>query len=134
MEAGDYATVIEYWEKAAGLGHIESHYHLSIVYDERQGVEKAIYHAEEAAIGGHVMARHNVGVEELNRGNMERAVKHFIIAANLGDDSSIEMLKKCYARGVVSKEDFVAALRANQAAVDATKSPQRDAAEAARKM
>ena len=91
MEAGDYATAIEYWEKAAGLGHIESHYHLSIVYDEGQVVEKnggkAIYHAEEAAIGGHVMARHNVGVEEWNRVHMERAKKHFIIAANLGDDS-----------------------------------------------
>ena len=26
---GDYARAIEYWEKAAGLGHVESHYHLS---------------------------------------------------------------------------------------------------------
>jgi len=39
-------------------------------------------------------------------------------------------LKTCYAAGKVSKEDFTAALRAHQAAVDATKSPQREAANA----
>ncbi len=37
-------------------------------------------------------------------------------------------LKQCYTDGHVSKEDFAAALRAHQAAVDATKSPQREAA------
>ena len=35
-------------------------------------------------------------------------------------------------RGFVKKEDFAAALRGHQAAVDATKSPQRQAAEAAK--
>jgi hypothetical protein len=57
-------------------------------------------------------------------------VKHFIIAANLGLDVSMEKLKRCYAGGVISKESFAAVLRAHQAAVDAWKSPQRDAAEA----
>ena len=33
--------------------------------------------------------------------------------------------------GLVNKDDFAAALRAHQAAVDATKSPQREAAERA---
>ena len=41
---------------------------------------------------------------------------------------SIKALKKCYQEGVVSKEDFAAALRAHHAAVDAAKSPQREAA------
>mmetsp|Transcript_35527 Transcript_35527/g.72674 ORF Transcript_35527/g.72674 Transcript_35527/m.72674 type:complete len:85 (+) Transcript_35527:2-256(+) len=58
----------------------------------------------------------------------DRSAKHFIIAANLGHDDSIQALKECYKYGDVSKEDFAAALRAHQAAVDATKSPQRDAA------
>ena len=48
-----------------------------------------------------------------------------IIAANLGYDLSIEILKECYKDGDVSKDDFAAALRSHQAAVDATKSPQR---------
>ncbi len=44
---------------------------------------------------------------------------------------ALKMLQVCYAKGIVSKEDFAAALRAHQAAVDATKSTQREAAEAA---
>ena len=56
-------------------------------------------------------------------------MKHWIIAANLGDDDSIKIFKQCYAYGDVSKEDFAAALRAHQAAVNATKSPQREKAE-----
>ncbi len=35
--------------------------------------------------------------------------------------------KNGYANGVLSKEDFAAALRAHQAVVDAMKSPQREA-------
>ena len=90
----------------------------------------AVYHAEEAAIGGHPEARYNLGVHEWNNGSMERALKHFIIAANLGDDKSVEILMKGYSRGVVIKEDLAAALRAHHAAVKAMKSPERDSAAA----
>jgi TPR repeat protein len=61
-------------------------------------------------------------------------VKHLIIAAKLGHDMSVDLLKLCYRDGLVSKEDFAAALRGHQAAADATKSPQREAAEAFRKL
>ena len=54
-------------------------------------------------------------------------MNHWIIAANLGHGDSIQKLKNCYTHGLVSKEGFAAALRAHQAAVDATKSPQREA-------
>jgi TPR repeat protein len=85
---------------------------------------------EEAAIGGHPSARHNLGCEEACNGRLDRAVKHFIIAAKLGYDDSLLTLKKCYSTGHISKEDdFAAALRAHQAAFDATKSPQREATE-----
>eukprot|EP00984_Skeletonema_dohrnii_P022749 scaffold11856_cov96-Skeletonema_dohrnii-CCMP3373.AAC.1 len=56
-------------------------------------------------------------------------MKHWIIAAALGHDGSLDALKDRYKDGLVSKEDFAAALRAHQAAVDATKSPQREEAE-----
>ena len=46
----------------------------------------------------------------------------------------MEKVKEMYQEGLVSKEDFAAALRAHKTAVDAMKSPQRDAAEAARTM
>ena len=46
---------------------------------------------------------------------------------------SLQVLKKGYAEGDIRKEDFAAALRAHQAALDETKSPQREMAHAARK-
>ena len=83
---------------------------------------------EHAAISGHLPARHNLGSFEGGNGNFERAVKHWIIAANQGYDNSLEALKKFYGRGIVSKDDFAAALRAHHVAVDATKSSQREEA------
>ena len=131
-DQGDYRTAFEYWAKAAELGDIGAHYQLSVLYLKGQGVEKDeakyIHHAEEAAIGGHPDARYSLGCHEVNK-NDERAVKHFVIAANLGHDMSLAHLKKGYKCGKIKKEDFAAALRAHQAAVDATKSPQREAAE-----
>ena len=41
----------------------------------------------------------------------------------------MKALTKLYKAGRVSKEDFAAVLRSHQAAIDATKSPQREAAE-----
>ncbi len=87
---------------------------------------------EEAAISGYSDARHNLGCVEWENHRFDRAVKHWIIAANLGHDDSLDVLKQGYKAGVVSKLDYAAALRAHQAAVDATKSPQREAAEAFR--
>ena len=97
-----------------------------------KGVEKdekkELHHAEQAAIGGHPDARYNLGCFEWNFGRMDRAVKHLIIAAKLGYDRSFEAVKGLYKDGYVSKEDFAAALRGHQAAIDATKSPQREEA------
>eukprot|EP00984_Skeletonema_dohrnii_P028893 scaffold19089_cov156-Skeletonema_dohrnii-CCMP3373.AAC.6 len=130
---GDYGTAFEYFTKAAELGDVEAHYNLSFMYRRGEGVEKdekkGLYHLVEAAIAGHPDARYDLAVNEGRNGRIDRAVKHFIIAANLGDDNSIQALKGCYKYGDVSKEDFAAALRAHQAAVDATKSPQREVME-----
>jgi TPR repeat protein len=132
---GDSVRAFEYLTKAVEQGDADAHYDLSIMYDEGEGVEedkkKVIYHAEQAAIGGHPIARYNLGCFEKNDGRIEREVKHFVIAANLGDDDSLKRLRECYKYGDVQKEDFAAVLRAHQAAVDATKSPQREAAKAA---
>ena len=138
FKAGNYTAAVDCWEKAAGLGHIHSHFKLSQVYKNGQGVQKdmkkATHHVEQAAIGGHVSARYNLGVwEYMDNRNMQRAIKHFIIAATLGFEPAIEALKELYATEMVSKEDFAAALRTHKAARDAMKSPHRDAEEAARK-
>jgi TPR repeat protein len=132
---GDYNDAIQYWTKTAELGDAEAHFKLSIMYLKGEGVDKdmkkEVYHLEEAAIGGHPAARHNLGIHEANNGRYERAVKHFIIAANLGYDYSLTNLKRLYADGHASKEDYAGALRAYQAAVDATKSEERKKAEEA---
>ena len=131
---GDYKTAFKYFTKAAELGSADAHYNLSCLYRDGEGVEKdnekAIYHAEEAAIAGHPSARHNLGCKEANSGRLERARKHFIISANLGDHDSLKGLRQLYAERHASKEDYAAALRAYQAAVDATKSAERGKAEA----
>jgi tetratricopeptide (TPR) repeat protein len=130
---GDYDGAFEYYTKAAGLGEVGAHYNLSFMYRGGEGVakdmKKEIYHLEEAAIGGHPEARFNLGYYENENGRYERAMKHFIIAANQGDADSLDYVKKYFSVGLVSKEDYAAALRGHQAAVDATKSEQRDAAD-----
>ena len=137
-QEGDYDGAFQYWTKSAALGHAGAHFNLSIMYGEGQGVEenekKEVYHLEEAAIGGNPYARHNLAIVEGKSGRYERAMKHDIVAANLGHDISLEHVSEGFKAGVVSKEDFAATLRAHQAAVDATKSAQREEAEAGRRV
>jgi TPR repeat protein len=128
----DYEGAFEYLTKAAQWGDMMAHYALSLLYHEGKGVEKdikkKIYHLEEAAIGGHPYARFNLALHEGRNGRTDRAMKHYIITAKLGYDDALEKVKKGFRRGVVSKDDYESALRGHQAAVDATKSEQRDAA------
>eukprot|EP00984_Skeletonema_dohrnii_P038889 scaffold42676_cov211-Skeletonema_dohrnii-CCMP3373.AAC.1 len=90
------------------------------MYRKGQGVEKDLgkeaYHLEEAAIRGHPTARHSLGCSDGGNGRFDRAVKHWIIAAKLGDDDSIERLKDGFKFGYVRKEDFATALRGHKAA------------------
>jgi hypothetical protein len=135
---GDYGGAFEYYSKAAALGDNMAHFNISVMYQLGEGVEKdekkAVYLWEEAAIGGNPHARHNLGVYEGKNGRPKTAVKHWIIAANLGFDDSLESLKKYFTQGLVSKEDYASALRGHQAAVDATKSAQRELAEKASRL
>ena len=132
---GDYESAFEYFSKAAESSDAEAHYCLSFMYRDGNGVgrevAKRLHHLEEAAIGGHPKARHNLGVYEVNRGRIERGVKHFIIAAKNGHDGSVEALRELHTIKKVGQEDFDLAFLAHQAVVDATKSPQREAAQAA---
>jgi len=75
-----------------------------------------------------ILARYNLGNQEGRKGRFDRAAKHYIIAAKLGDDGALEAVKEGFVKGFVSKEGYEVALRGHQAAVDATKSEQRDAA------
>ncbi len=132
---GDFEGAFGYCGKAAGLGDTEAHYCLSCLYNDGDGVERdmaqRLYHLEEAAIGGQPEARHNLGVYEINRGMIKRGVKHFIIAAKLGNDESMKALKELRAAMIICQEDFESTIRTHQAVLDASNSPQREAAFAA---
>ena len=129
---GDYKAAFEYFTRAIALEDVQAHHQLSMMYREGNGVEKdenkEHHHAEQAAIGGHPGARHDLACFEWMNGRVDRAAKHWIIAAKLGCDESLGNVKALYKCEVVSKEDFAAALRGHKAAVDATKSPQREEA------
>ena len=133
VQRRDYQNALKNWLKAIELGDVASQHELGHMYINGYGVKrdeaKAKYLYEQAAIGGHPYARHRLGIIEGEYGEYGRAIKHFMIASKLGLDDSLAMLKRFYSAGLVSKEDFTAALRGHQAAVDATKSPQREAAE-----
>ena len=130
---GEYIKAFEYYTKAADLGDAESHFRLSCMYHKGDGVEEDImkftWHQLVAAIHGHAVARYNLGLQQESAGNIESAVKHWIIAASQGEDDAIKALMDAFKHGQVKKEDLAAALRAHKVAVDATKSPQRKAAE-----
>ena len=129
---GDHKSAFDYHAKAAKFGSVEAHYKLALMYNKGHGVEKdkakEVHHLEEAAIGGHPEARCLLGGHEIEIGNFGRAVKHWIIAATQGGDDSIHMLMEMFKLEFVSKEELTVALRAHRAALNATKSSQRDAA------
>ena len=131
---GDYGKAFQYYSKAAKLGDATAHCLLGGLYYQGEGVEndmkKAVYHFEQAAIGGHANARSILGFHEKYNGRFERAAKHFIIAANLGLEPSLKAIKDLFVQGIVSKEEYAAALRGFQAAVNATKSIAREEGEA----
>ncbi len=133
-DEGDYGKAFLYLTNAAELGHVEAHCCLGTMYHSGDGVEKdtkkTIHHFEQAAIGGHTLARGYLAIHEMTNESFERAAKHLIIAANLGDDTSLSRLKDLFVQGMISKEEYAAALRAYQAAVNETKSAERDEAEA----
>jgi tetratricopeptide (TPR) repeat protein len=131
---GDSRRALEYWTKAAELGDAEAHFALGSMYYQGKGVEKdekkALPHLEQAAIGGHPGARGLLAAQEMKNFRFDRGKKHQIIAANLGCDFALQEVKDMFVRWVISKEEHDAALRGYQAALNATKSAERDEAEA----
>ena len=131
---GDYGEASKYYRKAAELGDVSAHFCLGDFYCNGSGVEKdtkkATYHFEQAAIGGHPGARSFLAVYEFMNDRPKRAAKHYIINANLGCNQSLQIVKLYFVRGVVSKEEYAAALRGYQSAVNEAKSDEREKAEA----
>jgi hypothetical protein len=121
-----YVRAAKYWTKAAEMGNLSALHLMGNLYNDGNGVEKditrAIRHWEKAAIGGHPQSRYNLGIHEKTNGRFKRAARHLIIAASLGEERSPNAVKELFVQGKASKEDYAAALRGYQAAVEATTS------------
>lgn len=130
----DHVKAVEMYRRASELGCAEGHANLGNSYYQGKGIEqnmkKAIHHYQIAAMLGDEVSRHNLGRIELEDRNMDRGMRHFMIAAKCGFDDSLNMVRKGYTKGLVTKDDFEMTLRAYQASCEETKSEQRDRANA----
>ena len=128
----EVARAVELFERAAELGVKGAHYNLGALYmmgtDVAKDTAKAIRHWEAAAMSGHVHARFNLGNGEYRAGNDDVALQHFVVAAKLGHEKSLNNIKTLFMDGVATKADYAEALRGYQSAVEEMRSPTRDEA------
>ena len=131
----DRAKANELYLKAGELGCAEGYFNLGVAYEEGRGVtldkKKAMHYYELAAMNGSVKSRHNLGVFEHEGCDLHRAIKHYIIAARAGCKESLDVVKKGYTVGIVTKDEYANTLRAYQNSQDEVKSEARDKAWAA---
>ena len=85
-------------------------------------------HYETAAMCGQVSARYGLGCMEYDAGNHDFALQHFLIAAMLGYQDSLNAVKTLFMNGLATKADYTAALRGYQNAAEEMSSPDRDEA------
>ena len=130
----DLEKANELWLKAGELGGSDAYSRLGYSYNDGMGVEidkmKAKHYWELAAMNGNVHARYNLGVVEGNAGNHQRAMKHFMLAAKSGYNKSLDVVKKGFMYGDVTKDDYESTLRAYHNRQAEMKSEARDKAAA----
>ena len=129
----DWARANELYLKAGELGCAGAYYNLGIHYYNGNGVEvdmkKAKHYFELAVMNGDIDARHNLGCMERQAGNHQRAFKHCLISARAGHKLSLNMVKKGYIDGFVTKDEYANTLRSYQKSQDEMKSDMRDKAQ-----
>ncbi|EJK71169.1 hypothetical protein THAOC_07417 [Thalassiosira oceanica] len=130
----DVTRAVELYERAAELGVNEAHHNLGTLYaigaDVEKDMAKAFRHYEAAAMGGDVHARHNLGCIEGEAGNCDLGLQHILISAKLGNEDSLNTVKRLFMAGLATKADYAAALRGYQNSVEEMSSPDRDQAKA----
>ena len=128
----DMRKAVELWTEAAELGSIEALFNLGNAYYHGDGVpedkEKGVQFWTKAAMQGHVECRYNLGCFEWGEGSHDRAVRHLLISAKMGNETSVEAMKKVFTVGNATKEEYAEALRGYKDAVEEMKSHDRDEA------
>jgi TPR repeat protein len=118
---------MEIYVRAANLGYSKAHYNLGGIYVEGGNMKKAKSHWEAAAMAGDEVARYNIGCMEAQSGNIEQAMKHWTIAALAGDYRSMQQLKNCFEKGLVTRESIDSTLLAYNNSCAEMRSEARDA-------
>ena len=128
----DVMRAVDLYERAAKLGLKEAHLRLGYMYDEGEDIEKdtakAILHWEAAAVKGDAHARCSLGILEANAGYYDLAMQHYMIAAKMGYQYSLDSVKLLFMKGLATKADYAEALRGHQGAVEEMRSPDREEA------
>ena len=128
----DYQKSNELLLKAGELGCAAAYLNLGNSYYFGHGAEvdkkKAKHYYELAAMGGNVEARHCLGILEGKAGNYHRAFKHTTIAARTGHTEALDLVKKGYMHGDVTKDEYANTLRAYHDQQKEMKSDARDKA------
>ena len=126
----NYRKALEFFHRAAELGHAESYTNVGCAYIHGEGVQvdkkKAKHYYELAAMAGNEVARNTVGGIESRAGNMKRAIKHYTIAARDGEANSVKNIQSLFLIGFATKDDYSKALQGYQEYLGEIKSKQRD--------
>ena len=113
---------LDYFIRSVELGSPEACKLIGSIYSEGNGVnvdkERAALFGRIAALRGSICARNDIGVTEYESGNYEVGICHWKIAAEAGDQDSLNSLKKIYNSGTQNVEekiqDWKAASKAGQ--------------------
>ena len=130
--AKDVPRGIELWTEAAELGSLGAHCQLGLTYyygyDVEEDKARGMRHWQQAAMKGDVLSMNILGVVEYRNGNCEFAVQHWMIAAKMGHEKSLNYIKEMFKIGQATKAQYTEALRGYRDAVEEMKSPQREEA------
>ena len=111
-KAQDDLKALDCWIRAVDLGSGEACVNIGMSYGEGKGVsvneERAALFWRVGALRGNISARHNIGVSEYKSGNHKIGIRHWKIAAEAGDQPSIDVLKEIYnADGKKPGKEFI---------------------------
>ncbi|EJK69531.1 hypothetical protein THAOC_09201, partial [Thalassiosira oceanica] len=97
----DIPRAIELWTEAARLGDLDAHFKIGRLYFKGEGVEQ----------DGQPGSRLILGLHEWTDENHELAVQHWMISAKMGDENSLNNIKKMFMKGHATKAQYAEALK-----------------------
>ena len=109
----DDLKALDCWIRAVELGSPEACTKIGMSYDKGNGVaidkKRGALFERIGALRGCIYARHNIGLSEYHTfGNHENGIRHWKIAAEAGDQDSLNILRKIYnAGGKTPGKEFI---------------------------